>query len=243
MVFIKVKTNFNKSKKANVGSFAGTSSNAKEIDNLYYALYQALIYPMITTEAVNPKTGIKGDIILDVTHDPKFMASGVTVGSGTSAIVGTGEYVNGASLNKNAPGFNDHIVKAFTDLYPAYKTDYFMVFTFNESVPTAKGYVTGNVHSTDTWNATKGRWDSVFQKRVNLYREKHHNTLNHETLHGLQLRHTHKEGSLVLDPEQAKYGFEHASVNGPKATYNIMSYNIDVYFTWQWQWLIMKSTL
>lgn len=98
--------------------------------------------------------------------------------------------------------------------------EYFTVFAFNEvpyDVTTLGQAEDIGVHNAAMFVPTGGRDNE---------------TLAHEVLHGLKLKHTH-------DSEGAdnKYIFE------DNTTDNIMSYNTNLCSTWRWQWDIMRSDL
>lgn len=60
-----------------------------------------------------------------------------------------------------------------------------------------------------------------------------HTTLNHETMHGFALMHTHKDGP-VEKPVQ-KYVFD------TYTTDNVMSYSSEAKTLWQWQRQFIKT--
>jgi hypothetical protein len=70
-------------------------------------------------------------------------------------------------------------------------------------------------------------------------------TLNHESLHGLSLAHTHRDGTPI-DDAVSKYIYPQYSASSghtTDTTDNIMSYLPTGKTTWFWQWEIMKKNV
>lgn len=67
-------------------------------------------------------------------------------------------------------------------------------------------------------------------------------TLNHETLHGLALNHTHNDGTPIKEVTR-KYTYPNALVNLNDSTNNVMSYRSVAFSTWRWQWHIINSNI
>ena len=147
------------------------------------------------------------------------------------------------NINKNEVGFGDYIYNQFINteintggtITKPYQNltranGYFLVFIF-EDRGNRDGLLFGNVLKDRTGN---------FVKNVVLYKIHAGDTatIPHERLHGLTLRHTHRDEHPLKYPN-CRYIFPNSLVYGVDlATSNIMGYNTnaEAYSTWRWQW-------
>jgi hypothetical protein len=232
-VLVRVKTDVIKNGNIIRGGFT-----PQEKANFYNALHQALIVPKIDLS--------KND--LDLSRNPDFQITTMRGG-----VVKRGKYMNNPIVTgqgkdiqiwEDAPGFFKAVQNLFFNAKGAkgtlvntkYKTGYFTVFSLRSPVyDGAKGqiasedYVVGGV--------TKSR----FLKNLILFPNKDFCTLNHEGLHGFNLRHTHRDSKPINDSGY-KYIFPNAiassfeSGDSVNSTDNVMCYRDVGITTWRWQW-------
>ncbi len=212
-VLVKVKTKLGVAEK--LGTFGGT-----EKTNLYNTLYQAYIYGQ-TKNYVNPDDASKS--YLDLTADANFKIIGATRGQFVDA--------TSALINHYFPAGGDTAL--FGYLWDAFRKqpggdkfdDHFPVFSFGDS---GSNNVIGKIQSIG----------GVFQKKLVLFGNRDNTTLNHEVLHGLKMRHTHRESSATFLPKpEAKFTYVHSETD------NVMSYVAVALTTWHWQWKIMRKNV
>ncbi|MFK7002188.1 hypothetical protein V3I07_15015, partial [Flavobacterium oreochromis] len=87
-----------------------------------------------------------------------------------------------------------------------------------------------------------GQIEDVSVKNLILFKNRNNYTICHETLHGLGLYHTHKDG-VITEPNR-KFVYKDARVDPTHATDNIMSYNGALRkSTWYWQWKIIRKNI
>lgn len=205
-------------------------------------LHQALGHPRLITQLNG------SDIILDLSRDNNFKKDLPNAEEPRGLNNGYYVYDNG-NINKDEVGFGDYIYKQFIDteintggiLTKPYQNltrtnGYFLVFIFED-----KGWENGKLYG----NVLKDRTDN-FLKSVALYKTHKDDdvTLSHEGLHGLQLRHTHRDGTPLKYPN-CRYIFPHVDYGRYLATTNIMSYSFgaDAHSTWKWQWEIIQANV
>lgn len=193
-----------------------------EIKNLYNILHQNLTYCNI----------IDSGLTLDLSNGlvyPDFKQTFDSLGNPiTSGFINS----NGGILRNNTiTGKKIHTFLAdlFTTTNPIYK-DYFLIFAFDVKYesPTVLGHV-----------------DSIGEPLVVVYNPLSNTviprdltTLNHETMHGYGLYHTHRDGPVGgINKPQIKYIYPYASglPNPLSATDNVMSYLANAITLWQWQ--------
>ncbi|MFK7002086.1 hypothetical protein V3I07_14470, partial [Flavobacterium oreochromis] len=87
-----------------------------------------------------------------------------------------------------------------------------------------------------------GQIEDVSVKNLILFKNRNNYTICHETLHGLGLYHTHRDGTIK--ESNRKFVYKDARVDPTHATDNIMSYNGSLRkSTWKWQWNIIRKNL
>ena len=185
---------------------------ATETNNFHNSLHQALFTAATENSPLD----------LDLTTDPDFRI--VTDATGTKV----GKYIDAASnkIKSREAGFKSRVRSLFVNdpKNSKYQTGYFTVFCFNE--PALFGVM--------------GSIEGIGIRSLVMFNTRDNTTFNHEVLHGLHLRHAHREkddaGSFVkIESPDAKHTF-----TKPK-TDNVMSYNSEGLTTWYWQWQILKS--
>ena len=230
VILIKVKT------EVNVGTRQTGSYNPAELKKFSDVLHQALVHPRIITQLNN------SDIILDLTSDNNFKKN--LPNAARPRGLNNGYYVLPiGNINKNEVGFGDYIYNQFINteintggtITKPYKNltranGYFLVFIFKDK-GNGDGKLFGNVLKDRTGN---------FVKNVVLYQIHAGDTatIPHEGLHGLTLRHTHRDEHPLKYPN-CRYIFPNSLFYGADlATSNIMGYNTnaEAYSTWRWQW-------
>lgn len=154
--------------------------------------------------------------------------------SGGIYIDGTG--VGPFYIKHNQSGLQDFLKNNFLSLNSSYN-NYMTIFSFNLSPrPNSSG------------NVVVGNVQDIGVNNVNLFNLRNDMTLSHESLHGLGLYHTHRDGTMVIDEANRKFIFVHAYDPTPSnpfnATDNYMSYNGDKRkMIWGWQMKIIKRNL
>jgi type VI secretion system secreted protein VgrG len=240
IVLVGVKTNVT-TKKENTGTFT-----TKEKTNFYNALHQALIVPKIKNSS-NP---------LDLSKNPYFQT--ITI----KGVLKRGKYMNNPGVTgqgksteiwEDAPGFFKAIQDLFFNTKDAkgnlintkYKTGYFTVFSLAAPVyDGAKGQIAAETYTVA--GVTKLR----FLKNLILFPNKDFCTMNHEGLHGFNLKHTHRDSSPI-DEKNYRYIFPNAISNPPyqaagdlkNSTDNVMCYRDIGITTWRWQWRILNTNM
>lgn len=214
----------------------------EEIENFNNTLYQLFI----TNEIA------QGNTTLDLKADLEFhqkKEQGNNISSGFIHQLG-GLLLNNKETNKK---LHEYLEELFLQLNPQY-SDYFLIFAFD--LPLVLERVkNGQIIYNQT---TMGNINKIGDQLAVLYRSiirtsaepRDHTTLNHETLHGFGLMHTHKEkytnGNFVpiTEPEK-KYTYPNAndlsSSDKAQATDNVMSYNPEAKTLWQWQRQFIKT--
>lgn len=231
IALISVGTDLGNSGISDYGQFMST-----EITNLINILHQNLNYYNLV------QTGLALDLTTNSDFKRFFNTSGVQVDGG---------FINsndGVLLYKHNTSLKIHHFLRDTFLDPTLNpansiyTDYFLIFGFdlNGRNPGLLGHI-----------------DEIGTQLAVLYRAgtrpsntpRDETTLNHETMHGYGLYHTHKEedtttGTLdpVTEPEKLfTYPEYSSSVPNPDiATDNVMSYNSKAITLWQWQRKFIK---
>lgn len=205
-----------------------------EINNLYNSLHQALIIPNIAKTT------------LDLSTNADFQTGGIhieTLTSGNNVI---------AFYNKNNNNFSNALLYPNTlslflhdagssgNLKNIAYNNYFTLFKFgiNSNAINVLGAVEEiGVHNVIMFALPSGGDDC---------------TLNHETLHGLGLCHTHRNHRPIPTKwKDYKYIFPCAIINEPyqlspnnrDSTDNVMSYRSVTRSTWRWQWNIINSKI
>ena len=65
----------------------------------------------------------------------------------------------------------------------------------------------------------------------------------HEALHCLSLYHTHRDSNPLGNANQ-KYVYHHGQhATSHLSAWNIMSYRMNSYYTWKWQWDLMRKNI
>ncbi|OTQ52718.1 hypothetical protein [Gilliamella apis] len=218
MLMIKVKTDI-------VGTGASITGRFTQVERkkLYNVLHQALIHPRLIDQKNT------SDFILDLSTNADF--STTTSATGTKII---GKFINSNGIYMDHPDFNTELLRIY-DANPNFppRADYFLVFCF----------------AAPPYDSTLGQVMKIkgnFVKSVTLYQD-HANddaTIPHEGLHGLQLRHTHRDETPLKYPS-CKYIFPHSRLGADLSTTNIMSYNTntEAHSTWRWQWEIIQANV
>lgn len=197
--------------------------------NLYYSLYQALIIPSIE------------EATLDLSSNDDFKANGTHIWNNKIAFW----VINKENEKVQNERLYPDVKKLFLDdedndkrlKNKKYEHDYFTIFVFGveSNITGVLGAVQDiGVSNVIMFTLPKGGDDC---------------TLNHETLHGLGLCHTHRD-SIPLNMAAYKYIYPNAISsalqkipNRANATDNIMSYQSDAHTSWYWQWKIVNSNI
>ncbi len=211
------------------GSATGAFGNA-EINNLYHSLHQALIIPNIVKTT------------LDLSSNVDFHTGGQhteTLPSGKTLIA----YLNNTTHNyRNSALYTDtrRLFLNDTDATGNFKNiqynGYFTLFKFGieSNYPGTLGAVEDiGIHNVIMFTLVPG--DDC--------------TLNHETLHGLGLNHTHRD-ERPNSTAGYRYTFPcaisnqlQAVANSRASTDNVMSYRSVTRSTWRWQWHVINPKI
>ena len=71
-----------------------------------------------------------------------------------------------------------------------------------------------------------------------VFKNRKISTLGHEAYHGFGIYHTHRDDDLlVITQKNKKY------VYVPRTTTNIISYSLNRYSSWRWQWNIINPKI
>ena len=194
-------------------TLGSSRNNTGAINNIEKInLYNALYQGLVFPE-------IPLEITLDVTADDNFKVTGST---GTR-----GKYVDTSGrIIRTEPTLNSYMRQLVNSATANIYVGSFYAFCFDLQ---------------DSTRNVGGRVEDIGKKSVVLYQGRDNFTLNHESLHGLGLLHTHKDGTIT-SPDQ-KFTFIHASTDASKATDNIMTYQPDGKTTWRWQWKIIRKNI
>jgi type VI secretion system secreted protein VgrG len=221
--FVLVRVNVNTQKGDVIGSFSPA-----EHQNLYNSLHQAMIVPTVE------------ETTLDLSCSPDFETGG--------------KHLTGTNIKLSYPNSNGIEVKNI-NLYTDCKTAF-------ENVKDASGVLI---------NAKYNGFFTIFKFGINsnqyfalgaVQEIATHNvmmftpldggddcTLNHETLHGLGLCHTHRD-TRPLHRKGYKYIYPNAGasllqpIRNPRdSTDNVMCYRDVAYTTWHWQWKIINTNI
>lgn len=220
----------------NDGTIESAQYMPDEIKNLYNILYQNLTYCNI----------IESGLVLDLssgTTYPDFQQNFDSLGNPiTSGFI----HSNGGIVVRRdylASGTKIHhfVRDEFLRLNPLY-SDYFLIFAFDK-VLTYNEYDSSGVIIGLRTN-TLGHVDEIGKPLVVVYNPnlstttpRDLTTLNHETMHGYGLYHTHRDG-VIVEPE-IKFIYPNANdsslANPLVATDNVMGYLSNAITLWQWQ--------
>jgi len=243
-VFVRVITQFDN----NIINRRKGTFNTNEKKNFYNTLYQSLIVPTIAEQR---KTGILGTLLNLFTDNDNDIELDLSTNSCFKEE--NNIYVNNGNLKSNYDihsdyygmsfggpcNLNKYLRECFFDFtkYPDNKKfeKYFPVFVFEENAINQN--IEGQIEAGS---------NGEFQKCLVLFfangRDAY--TLNHESLHGFKLRHTHRESNeIFIKAKEKKYVYPHASVDLVNSTDNVMSYREIAYTTWHWQWQIIRENL
>ncbi|OXA91235.1 contractile injection system protein, VgrG/Pvc8 family [Flavobacterium hercynium] len=200
----------------------GAFTTLEEI-NLYNTLYQTLSIPNIET------------LKLDLTAEPDFMPGGCHV---------DGDFIKALDSNGllRKSLFTD-CKDLFFDLQDQNGTTYDLLYSFHFTIfkfgiPSNEPTFEGVTQEIGIFNAvlfTTAKSDNY--------------TLNHETMHGLGLYHTHRDHAILTEsgykytfPCGVKTDFQQTG-NPDHATTNIMAYNKSTYSLWYYQWKIVNPSI
>lgn len=130
-----------------------------------------------------------------------------------------------------ATGLQDFLHNHFISLFPMYN-DYFTIFSFGiQTKPDASG------------NIVVGNVQAIGKHNVNLFDGRGNFTLCHESLHGFGLYHTHKDGTIINNPN-IKYIYPNGNPFPTTATDNYMSYSGNIRKSiWNWQIKVVNKNL
>ncbi|PAM94962.1 hypothetical protein B4N84_06655, partial [Flavobacterium sp. IR1] len=197
---------------------------SEEKENLYNTLHQAFIIPVVEETILDISTHVDFSIYCKHIHDEKI------------------KFLDNDIIDNTL--FED-CKKAFFTVTDSDTTsnitkyaDYFTVFKFG--LPSNKNNLLGSVQGIGKRNAimfTLQRSDD--------------STLNHETLHGLGLCHSHRNHQIIPDSmSNYKYTFPcalesniQAKPDPKNATDNVMGYRSIAHSTWRWQWKIINTNI
>lgn len=212
VLMVKVETNIASTGVNVIGVFT-----AQERKKLYNVLHQALIHPRL----IERKNG--NDFVLNLSTNANFSTTTSAAGIATE-----GKFIHSGGIYMDHPDFNTELL-ALYDANPDFPSrgNYFLVFCF--AAPPYDGTL-GQVMTDNHRNNIKSIM--LFKDHIN-----DDATIPHEGLHGLQLRHTHRDKTPLQHPN-CKYIFPHSNRGARLSTSNIMSYNANsnAYSSWLWQW-------
>ena len=212
IVLVQVSTNVTNAVRPKTGQF-----DPAEKINLQNALHQSLIH-----------AEVENFVARDAHGNPQLDALGANIDyldlSTNSDFKVGGKFISGGLILKAEPTLNSTLRTLVSSNTSVDYSKHFFVFVFGINEITGR---------------TMGRVEDIGKKSVVLYPGRDSFTLNHETLHGLGLLHTHADGT-VNDSNQ-KFIFVHSDTDPSRATDNIMSYQPDGKTTWKWQWNIIKK--
>ena len=117
--------------------------------------------------------------------------------------------------------------------------DCFTVFAVDHYCGTEQSRTLG--YTDAVWKLENNKYIFLsFLKNIILFKNRNENdyaTFPHEALHGLELSHTHKNGSPISEKSR-KY------IYVKYKTDNVMSYNTkNMISTWKWQWELVKGNI
>lgn len=222
---VPIRTNITGKPKPDDGGFS-----PKEKQNFYNTFHQALTIPILE---ISPN-------ILDLSSNADFKTGG--------------KYVDiNNKINEDNSGFFEEVQRLFFEDKDAkgvlknakYTTGYFTVFSLGADVyDDAKGQIAS------VTTIVAGVQKTTFLKNLILFPKKDFYTMNHEGLHGFNLRHTHRDSNPIDEPNY-KYIFPCATANPPfqsagnptQSTNNVMCYRDIAYSTWRWQWHIINPNI
>lgn len=233
IALINVKTNIN-------GVIENGVFMNEEIVNLKNTLYQ-----------YNFNINIKQGLTLDLASDNNFKLTRL------SGLPITKNFIHkdgGILTNKDNSNAGQKVheylkIKFLNILSNSIYNNYFLVFSFNVKNTYEDYDSLGNIVFV---NDTLGEVEEIGHKKVVLYKPtgmststpRDLTTLNHETMHGLGLYHTHREGSTTIVELEKNYIYVHAFSPTPpnllNATDNVMSYNSNAITLWIWQKKFIK---
>lgn len=210
------------------GLAVGSFSSAEKV-NLYNALHQALIVPVVE------------EVILDLSTHADFTGTGKHL-TGTnikySYAASNGVMLRNPTLYSDCQNnFLNATDSAGTFINAKYN-GYFTIFKFG--INSNKFSVLGAVEEIGVSNVimfTLIGGDDC--------------TLNHETLHGLGLCHSHRD-HVIIPNNRSNYIYTYPNAlasaiqpvpNPLHSTDNVMCYRSIAYTTWRWQWKIINSNI
>ncbi|CAK7029137.1 hypothetical protein [Saezia sanguinis] len=224
IVVIKVKLDIN----ATGVPSLGRNLSAGESKSFYDVMYQSLIYPTFTTQRWNSTTKAYEDIWLDLRADLNFRAGGTYIDAAT------GQFIDDATIDAKYPheGTHRYLRAKFEKDVGKYRNS-IHVFMFGESSYFAGGMgvvqkIGGAKNLIMTMPIPNASWDYV---------------VAHEALHCLSLYHTHRDSNPLGNANQ-KYVYHHGQhATSHLSAWNIMSYRMNSYYTWKWQWDLMRKNI
>jgi len=191
--------------------------NPEEKQNLYNALHQAFIIPIVE------------ETILDLSCDANFILGGNHI-LGTTIKFMVDDITNQDLFTDCTRAFLEVKDSEGVKINSKYE-QYLTVFKFG--IPSNRGKLFGAA-------------ENIGQKNVVMFtlKDKDDCTLNHESLHALGLYHSHRD-HLIIPTKHSnyKYTFSNAKTNHKDATDNVMSYRSTAYATWRWQWKIINTKI
>jgi hypothetical protein len=216
-----------------------------DIEAMFHTLHQALITPDVINLDNNGK-----EYILDLSLDPKFHLASAPGGFIKPVPVNPSN-PSGGIVDPTSSEFQDYIIdefkrQHFRTHYPATTptiTDRFLAFAFAEKAPVG-GIAFEQLEKESLLDVAFSRpMYNVWRPATAIFNHRYDETLAHEQLHALTLRHTHSDWEATPNrytciTPNCKYIFPFMT------TTNVMSYNHrNMYSTWRWQWKIMQNNV
>jgi len=205
----------------------GSFSPAEKL-NLYNTLHQALILPVVE------------EIVLDLSNHADFTGAGKHL-TGTNikySYISNGIELKNPTLYSDCQSIFLNVRDTAGALINAKFSGYFTIFKFG--INSNKRSVLGAVERLGASNVimfTLIGGDDC--------------TLNHETLHGLGLCHSHRD-HIIIPNNRPNYVYTYPNAlasaiqpipNPLNSTDNVMCYRSVAYTTWKWQWKIINSNI
>ena len=216
----------------------------EETINFYNSLYQSLVIPIV--ENYNGYLDLSANQDFQVCRDERGnLVRGKYIFGRTFALFEDWKEENSDGTTKTT------FHKVVQDLFfqdkdkegklknIKYKQGYFTVFALKGDVyDNAQGQIEGKKI------LINNQLKTIFLKNLIIFKNRDEYTLNHETYHGFNIKHIHREldrfgniiEHIILDNNK-KYVYKY------KVTTNIMAYNSNAFSSWRWQWNIINPKI
>ena len=236
-VFVPVKTNIS-------GTTEEGEFGTEETINFYNSLYQSLVIPIV--ECYSGCLDLSANQDFQVCIDERGnLVRGKYIFGRTFALFEDWKEENSDGTTKTT------FHKVVQDLFfqdkdkegnlknIKYTQGYFTVFSLKGKVyDNAQGQIEGKKILINNQSKT------IFLKNLIIFKNRDEYTLNHETYHGFNIKHIHREldrfGNIIehiIVDNNKKYVYRY------KVTTNIMAYNSNAFSSWRWQWNIINPKI